>query len=91
MAKITLLPNHKFISTITDDEQNTHQHVKQEYLITPHADVLPLASRLISDLIVQGDRDGKPQKLIVFLPTAREVGIAHDLVRKFDEGPFAYP
>lgn len=41
IAKDALKPDHKFISTIKEDDVNVHQHVKQELIVVEQAQLLP--------------------------------------------------
>lgn len=74
-----VLPNHKFINTVPDDEQNTHEHVCQAFQIVPKPDVLPLT--LAHILYERQSRPGQA-KIIAFFPTARTTQLAYEVMSK---------
>ncbi|KAG6823348.1 hypothetical protein H0H93_003813, partial [Arthromyces matolae] len=47
IAANALNKDHEFISTLTEDDVNTHEHVEQRAFITPFANALPTALRVI--------------------------------------------
>lgn len=76
LSKAALLPEHQYISTVNEEEQSTHEHVKQEVVLVPQSDILPVSAALIHAAGVANPN----AKLIVFLPTARQTGIAAEIV-----------
>lgn len=68
-----LRPDHAFISTLTEQDTNTHEHVPQESLICSLRDCLPRALQ-----VVLSEAVGYPtnHKILVFLPTARSTSLA---------------
>lgn len=81
IASLALLPKHQYISTISEDEQNTHEHVKQEYITTPLSDSFALTAKFLSDCVLDSRARGDEEKAIVFLPTARSAGLMYEVVR----------
>lgn len=70
-------PNHKLINTIPEEEQNTHQHVAQDYQTVPMPDVLPLTlAHIVNE---RRSRQGTA-KIIIFLPTARATQLAFEAI-----------
>ena len=97
IAAKALRPGYSFVSTLLEDETNTHQHgkilllypvllfilvchlVSQSYIITPQHLFLPTLIPLLRD-----DKALHPaaSKVMVFLPTARQVGFAAEVLPK---------
>ncbi|KAF8809289.1 DEAD-domain-containing protein [Phlegmacium glaucopus] len=76
-----LRPGYSFVSTLLADELNTHQHVSQSYVITPQHLFLPtLVPLLRSDKALHPSAS----KVMVFFPTARQVGLAAEVLLKVD-------
>ncbi len=67
VAALALLPSHKFITTISEADANTHLHVPQHLLVAQTLDQLfPLALATIrSEIAIHGDAT----KMMAFLPT----------------------
>ncbi|PWY99819.1 DEAD-domain-containing protein [Testicularia cyperi] len=68
-----LRPNHAFISTLTEQDTNTHEHVPQESLLCSLEDSLP---RAIQVVLAEAARYPTNHKVLVFLPTARSTSLA---------------
>lgn len=68
-----LRPDHQFISTLTEQDTNTHEHVPQESLISSLADCLPRALQVV---LSEAIRYPTNHKILVFLPTARSTSLA---------------
>ncbi|GAC95286.1 hypothetical protein PHSY_002861 [Pseudozyma hubeiensis SY62] len=68
-----LRPDHAFISTLTEQDNNTHEHVPQESLICSLRDCLPRALQVV---LTEAIRHPSDHKLLVFLPTARSTSLA---------------
>lgn len=83
IASLALLPNHSFISTISEADTNTHAHVPQHSLIAPLNDVFPMALAAIqSEMATHGAKT----KIMAFLPTARATGLAAALFKRLNTG-----
>jgi superfamily II DNA/RNA helicase len=71
IGTLALLPQYEFISTVSDTESSTHEHVKQEHIIVKDdADIMPVVGRLVEE---RG-------KVICFLPTARATALIAEVV-----------
>lgn len=79
LAATFLLPNHVNISTVAENEDSTHSHVRQEIAYVDPVDLYAAAASLVTDALV-ADPNGK---VIAFFPTAREVALFSELVRPF--------
>jgi ATP-dependent RNA helicase MSS116 len=78
-----LLPSHKYISTVTEEEESTHAHVTQKYLVAPFKSHLSvLAAFIEKQLSIMRKEEGEDgtMKIMVFFPTARSTGFAAELV-----------
>ncbi|GAA6043821.1 hypothetical protein JCM8097_002067 [Rhodosporidiobolus ruineniae] len=79
LSSLALLPNHRFISTIPPDEENTHEHVQQLVLTPPSLfDLFPLTLATLREELAQ---HGGALKAMVFLPTARATGLVAALFK----------
>ncbi|GAA5941383.1 hypothetical protein JCM3775_004912 [Rhodotorula graminis] len=79
LGAIALAKGFKFVSTIPDDEQNTHQAVPQFSLLPPSLlDVFPQTLALLREEI----RVNPATKAMVFLPTARATGLVAALFKR---------
>jgi len=79
IAKKTLLPNYKLISTISEEEANTHEKIPQHLITLPDVDastILPVAAQLLLD---ECKKEGETFKAMIFLPTARHTGLYGEL------------
>jgi ATP-dependent RNA helicase MSS116 len=47
IASLALLPSHKFITTLTEADNNTHEHVEQFSVVVPPSDILAATLELI--------------------------------------------
>ncbi|TFK35364.1 P-loop containing nucleoside triphosphate hydrolase protein [Crucibulum laeve] len=81
IARKALRPGYEFISTLLEDEMNTHEHVSQSYILTPQAQFLPT---LVPLLRADAQLHPGASKAIVFFPTARQVGFAYEVLSKID-------
>ncbi|SJX62361.1 related to MSS116-RNA helicase of the DEAD box family, mitochondrial [Sporisorium reilianum f. sp. reilianum] len=68
-----LRPDHAFISTLTEQDTNTHEHVPQESLVCALRDCLPRALQVV---LSEAIRYPSNHKILVFLPTARSTSLA---------------
>ena len=84
IANLALLPNHTFISTLTEEDRNTHAHVEQRYAVVDLADSLPAALKMI-----EKEKRANPTgwKIMAFFPTARATGLAYEVFNALDLGP----
>lgn len=83
IASLALLPNHAFISTISEADANTHAHVPQHSLIASLNDTFPMTLAAIhSEIAIHGNAT----KIMAFLPTARATGLAAALFKRLNLG-----
>ena len=47
MASLALNKDYKFITTLTEEDQNTHKHVRQESLVVPAHDIMPATMEVL--------------------------------------------
>lgn len=71
-----LKPDHVFISTLKEEEVNTHEHVPQEYKIVP---VRSFLAEALNVVLSEAKASPKDHKIIVFCPTARATSLAADV------------
>ncbi|KAJ7490283.1 P-loop containing nucleoside triphosphate hydrolase protein [Mycena galericulata] len=83
IAKGALAANYKFISTLRDDEVNTHEHVPQQSMIVPFSQQLAATFAFL-----QQDRilHNGVSKAMIFLPTARLVGFYYEALSQLPAG-----
>ncbi|KAJ7228347.1 P-loop containing nucleoside triphosphate hydrolase protein [Mycena pura] len=83
VAKGALAQKYKFISTLRDDEVNTHEHVPQQSIIVPFAKHLAATFAFL-----QQDRllHNGASKVMIFLPTARLVGFYYEALSQLPRG-----
>jgi ATP-dependent RNA helicase MSS116, mitochondrial len=68
---MALLPDHQFISTVSDTDDSTHSHVTQSYFLVSRQLHFAVVAAYISS-----HSGAVPQpKVVVFLPTAREAAL----------------
>ena len=89
MASVVLKPEHKFISTLKEEDQNVHQHVRQEVIVVSNEDVMPSTlGVLLNEAKRNPNYKSEPIAphscrllipVIVFLPTARAAALFHDV------------
>jgi ATP-dependent RNA helicase MSS116 len=72
IASLYLNPQHKFISTVKDSDDSTHEHVDQEFLLLDAEWHLPMLAKFIVD---SAQRDPNT-KIICFFTTARATALA---------------
>ena len=72
-------PNHVVINTLKPGEENTHEHVPQEYLLVSSVDMFPAT---VSILEQSFEKDPTASKVILFFPTARLTGLFYSLMQK---------
>ncbi|GAA5905032.1 hypothetical protein JCM6882_002423 [Rhodosporidiobolus microsporus] len=80
LSSLALLPNHRFISTIPPDEENTHEHVEQLVLTPPS--LFDLFPTMLAVLRAELAQHGGVLKAMVFLPTARATGLVAQLMKR---------
>ncbi|KIY53292.1 DEAD-domain-containing protein, partial [Fistulina hepatica ATCC 64428] len=78
IVKEVLLPNHKFITTLTKDELNAHRIVKQTHVTVPFEKLLPAALELIRE---DAKEHPNASKVMLFLPTVRHTQLASHVFR----------
>lgn len=74
IASLALLPSHRHISTVSETDTATHEHVAQRSLVIPATEIFPSLARLLTEWIATG------AKVMVFANTARATGIAAQVV-----------
>ncbi|KAJ3217122.1 hypothetical protein HDU67_008499 [Dinochytrium kinnereticum] len=79
VAALALLPTHKFITTVSESDSSTHDHVTQYSIVVDWADSLAVTLGVIQDMIAA---DPTSFKIIVFFPTARTTQLAAEMVNK---------
>lgn len=56
IAQLALLPGFSFVSTLTEEDSNTHEHVPQFSLVTPLNDVFAMTLATIrAEVAAHGD------------------------------------
>jgi ATP-dependent RNA helicase MSS116 len=81
IAKIALRPKYSFIDTVGENTEQTHLHVKQEIMVSPHdQQFAALAS------VLERETTTKPFKGIIFFTTARLTAFFADLFRQGNPG-----
>ncbi|KDR67958.1 hypothetical protein GALMADRAFT_257470 [Galerina marginata CBS 339.88] len=84
VAAGALRPGYSFISTLLDDEVNTHEHVEQTYLITPQTNFMQTTVDVLQDdlraHLQSPASSASTSKCMVFFPTARQVSFAAELL-----------
>ncbi|KAJ3508006.1 hypothetical protein NLJ89_g5991 [Agrocybe chaxingu] len=78
-----LKPGYTFVSTLLEDEANTHEHVNQTFIISPQASFLQTALDVLqADLISHrsSSTSESTSKCMVFFPTARQVSFAAEVL-----------
>ncbi|KAJ3062046.1 hypothetical protein HDU99_005352, partial [Rhizoclosmatium hyalinum] len=76
IAKQVLLPNYKFITTISEYESSTHEHVPQHSLVVPMPDLLTATYSLLLSIAATTPLP----KIIIFFPTARTTQLFSELL-----------
>ncbi|EGN96192.1 hypothetical protein SERLA73DRAFT_94250 [Serpula lacrymans var. lacrymans S7.3] len=79
IASLYLHSNHKFVSTLTEGETNTHKHAAQFYAIAPMSDIHPAT---ISILLSDAAAHPGSSKTIIFCTTARATAFAAEVARQ---------
>jgi ATP-dependent RNA helicase MSS116 len=74
-----LKPDHVFISTLKEEDVNTHEHVPQEYKIIPIRNSLAEALKVVT---LEAQTSRSDHKIIIFCPTARATSLAAELFRQ---------
>ncbi|KAJ7068589.1 P-loop containing nucleoside triphosphate hydrolase protein [Mycena amicta] len=83
VAKAAMAANYKFISTLKEDEVNTHEHVHQQSLIVPFSKHL---AATFSFLQQDQELHSGSTKAMIFLPTARAVGFFYEALSQLPRG-----
>ena len=76
IAKLTLLPTHKHVSTISETDIATHEHVDQYYGTFKLEDLYPAATAILSKWISENSQ----AKIMAFTNTARTAGLLAEMV-----------
>lgn len=77
IASADIAPDHVFVNTIPEHEQNTHEHVAQTYETGSMSDVLPLT---LKHLLNEMQANPTSYKIICFLPTAKATALAKEVM-----------
>ncbi|KAH0830321.1 P-loop containing nucleoside triphosphate hydrolase protein [Lanmaoa asiatica] len=67
IAALYLTPDHKFVSTLAEDEINTHEHVPQTCITVPISDTMKATLAVLRDDVAE---HGNSSKSMVFCTTA---------------------
>lgn len=67
IARLFLGKDHKFINTVSKDEQDVHTRIKQEYIIRPAVEHM----KIVLSLLISQQLKNPLSKVIVFLPTTK--------------------
>lgn len=82
VARFTLDPSHTFVSTLKEDEVNTHHHVPQSVQLCKLEDLfVSLVSILRQELAKTPN-----SKIMLFLPTARSTGLVYEMLANLEQG-----
>ncbi|OXC68994.1 hypothetical protein AYX13_02283 [Cryptococcus neoformans] len=84
IASIALKKDYKFITTLTEEDVNAHEHVRQEFLVISAEDLIPATMEVMRN----EESKNKDFKVIAFLPTARAAALFHGV---FSSLPISYP
>jgi len=87
IASIALLPEHKFISTLTAEDLNTHERVDQHYQAVPLHDLMAASVEILLD---EYEKQLDEFKVMCFLPTARAAAMHYDIFQNL-QLPFPLP
>lgn len=71
-----------FINTLKPGEENTHEHVPQEYAVVPMVDMFTATVALLKQAF---DQDPTNTKVILFFPTARQTGIFYSFLQNLQK------
>ncbi|KAF7355621.1 hypothetical protein MSAN_01479400 [Mycena sanguinolenta] len=83
VAKGALAANYKFISTLREDEINTHEHVPQQSMVVPFSQQLAATLAFLrQDRVLHNGAS----KAMIFLPTARMVGFYYEALSQLPKG-----
>ncbi|KIJ60677.1 hypothetical protein HYDPIDRAFT_138942 [Hydnomerulius pinastri MD-312] len=83
IAKLYLTPDHQFVSTLREDEVNTHQHVSQSSVIAPMDDILKATLKVLQDDVAE---HGNSSKAMVFCTTAKGTSATAQLLKNAGYG-----
>jgi ATP-dependent RNA helicase MSS116 len=72
-------PNHVVVNTLKPGEENTHEHVPQEYLLVSSVDMFPATVSILEQSFAN---DPTSSKVILFFATARLTGLFYALMEK---------
>lgn len=72
IANLALSKDHKFITTLSEEDVNTHEHVVQESLIVPSGDIIPATLEALKreehNISERGGFKGKPSFIVPLFP-----------------------
>lgn len=75
MSSMVLLKDHTFVSTVSDEDDGTHAHVQQSFMLSSFQDTFPSLLK-----VIQAEQSARQvNKIIVFFPTARATQLAAEL------------
>ncbi|SGY45300.1 BQ5605_C001g00271 [Microbotryum silenes-dioicae] len=83
IASLALLPTHRFVTTLTEEDQNTHEHVPQFSVVADLHD--SFAATLVA-IRAEIATHGPATKIMAFFPTARATGLAAALFTRLNLG-----
>ncbi|KZP00655.1 DEAD-domain-containing protein [Calocera viscosa TUFC12733] len=76
IAHVVLKDKHEFITTISENDEATHEHVTQDYIVAPLAKI----DTVLLTLLRRAAQEPFP-KIIIFYCTARGAALAYDLFK----------
>ncbi|KIJ48828.1 hypothetical protein M422DRAFT_162204 [Sphaerobolus stellatus SS14] len=71
IARLSLLPTHKHVSTLTAEDIATHEHVDQYFGVVPMRDLYPTVAGTLAKWVSEDPK----MKVIIFTNTARTAGM----------------
>ena len=79
VAQKLLLPGHKFVDTVPENEVPTHMKIKQTYLVAAYSQQLILLHQIITSHM----KEKAGGKIIVFFPTTKTVHLVSQIFSNF--------
>ena len=78
VASLALLPDYKFITTVSDSDSTTHDHLPQHSIVTELSHIFPITLGLIEHEL----KSNPNPKIMAFFPTARGTQLASELFHR---------
>ncbi|KAF9244241.1 P-loop containing nucleoside triphosphate hydrolase protein [Melanogaster broomeanus] len=83
VAALSLTPDYKFVSTLVEDEVNTHQHVSQTSITVPIGDSIKATLAVLQDDVAE---HGNRSKSMVFCTTTMGTSATAQLLKQAGSG-----